>query len=141
MRFAVMISGRGSNLQALIDSCKKGYIKSELALVISSKADAFGVKRAQTAGIKTIIVDPKDYTNKQSVDRDILIQLKNENIDFIVLAGYMRMLTPLFVKKYPKKIVNVHPSLLQISSNNSFIPFKILLTHPQMQGPRPAYIL
>lgn len=111
-RFAVFISGNGSNLQAIIDACKQGEIKAELALVVSNKASAYGLKRAEEAGIKTVVFDPKNYTNKQSVDRDMVIYLKQENIDFIVLAGYMRLLTAFFVKQFPKKILNIHPSLL-----------------------------
>jgi phosphoribosylglycinamide formyltransferase 1 len=112
MRFAVFISGNGTNLQAIIDAVKSGEIKAELALVISSSKTAFALQRAEKAGIKTLVFDPKDYTNKQSVDRDIMIQMTNAKIDFIVLAGYMRLLTPFFVRKYPKKILNIHPSLL-----------------------------
>jgi len=112
MKFAVFISGNGSNLQAIIDKVQSKEITSELALVVSSKREAYGLKRAEKAGIKTAVFSPKDYTNKQSVDRDMAIRLQEEKIDFIVLAGYMRILTPFFVKKYPKKILNIHPSLL-----------------------------
>ncbi|MCK5581627.1 MAG: phosphoribosylglycinamide formyltransferase [Candidatus Omnitrophica bacterium] len=112
MRFAVLISGNGSNLQAIIDAFKKGNINAELALVVSSNSKAYGLKRAEAAGIKTMVFSPKDYTNTQSVDRDMIIHLKQEKIDFIVLAGYMRVLTPFFIKKYPKKIINIHPALL-----------------------------
>lgn len=112
MKFAVFISGNGSNLQAIIDAVKAGEIKAELALVISSNAKAYGLKRAETAGIPTKVFDPKSYTNRQSVDRDIVIELRERKIDFVVLAGYMRLLTPYFVKQFPHKILNVHPSLL-----------------------------
>ena len=111
-KFAVFISGNGSNLQAILDSVTKGEIKANLALVISSTDKAFGLKRAEKAGIKTLVFSPDNYTNRQSVDRDIVIALKEHQIDFIVLAGYMRLLTPYFVKEYPNKIINVHPSLL-----------------------------
>ncbi len=111
-KFAVFISGNGSNLQAIIDSVTKGEIKADLSLVISSTDKAFGLKRAEKAGIKTLVFAPDNYTNRQSVDRDIVIALKEHKIDFLVLAGYMRLLTPYFVKQYPNKIINVHPSLL-----------------------------
>jgi len=111
-RFAVFISGNGSNLQAIIDSVKAGEIKAELALVVSSTAKAYGLRRAEAAGIKTAVFDPKEYTNRQSVDRDIVIRLAEEKIDFIVLAGYMRLLTPYFVKRFHRKVLNIHPSLL-----------------------------
>ena len=111
-RFAVFISGNGTNLQAIIDAIKIGIIKAELALVVASNDKAFGLKRAENAGIKTCVFNPKNYTNKQSVDRDIIIKLKEEKIDFVVLAGYMRLLTAYFIKHYPNKILNIHPSLL-----------------------------
>lgn len=112
MRFAVFISGNGTNLQAIIDAVKSGEIKAELALVVSSNDKAYGLKRAENAGIKTVVFDPKNYTNKQSVDRDIIMKLREEKINFIVLAGYMRLLTPYFLRHYPNKVLNIHPSLL-----------------------------
>ncbi|HOY09375.1 MAG TPA: phosphoribosylglycinamide formyltransferase [Candidatus Omnitrophota bacterium] len=111
-RFAVFVSGNGSNLQAIIDACQKGQIKSQLALVVSSTDKAYALERAEKAGIPSLVFNVRDYTNKQSVDRDIVIHLKQEKIDFIVLAGYMRFLTPFFVKQYAMKILNIHPSLL-----------------------------
>ncbi|MFA5260264.1 MAG: phosphoribosylglycinamide formyltransferase [Candidatus Omnitrophota bacterium] len=111
-RFAVFVSGNGSNLQAIIDACQKGQIKSSLALVVSSTEKAYALERAEKAGIPRLVFNVRDYTNKQSVDRDIVIHLKQEKIDFIILAGYMRFLTPFFVKQYPLKIMNIHPSLL-----------------------------
>lgn len=112
MKFAVLISGNGTNLQAIIDAVKAGEIAAELALVVSDREDAFGLQRAAKAGIKTMIFNPKNYTNRQSVDRDIVVHLKKEEIDFVVLAGYMRLLTAFFIKQFPKKILNVHPALL-----------------------------
>ena len=112
MKFAVFVSGHGSNLQALIDAVKHGEIKAELALVVSNNSTAFSLKRAEQAGIKTLFMNPKDFTNPQSYDREVLIQLKNHKIDFVVCAGYMRILTPFFVKAYHRKVINIHPSLL-----------------------------
>ena len=112
LRFAVFVSGNGSNLQAIIDAVKKGAIKAELVLVFSDNHKAFALKRAAAAGIKTLCLERKDYTSPQSYDRDIMICLKEGRIDFVVLAGYMRLLTPFFLKEYPQKILNVHPSLL-----------------------------
>ena len=112
MKFAVFASGHGSNLQAIIEAFKKGETKAELALVFSDKPHAYAIERAHEAGIKTLVLDPKHYASRQSFERAVVIHLKNEAIDFIVLAGYMRLLTPFFVKTYPKKILNIHPSLL-----------------------------
>ena len=98
MRFAVFASGNGSNLQAIIEAVKEGLIKAELALVFSDNKKALALKRAQDAGIKTLQLTRKDYATPQSYERDIIIHLKEENIDFIVLAGYMKILSPFFVK-------------------------------------------
>jgi len=112
MKFVVFASGNGSNLQSIIDQVKKHHITAQLVLVISDNPKAFALQRAEKAGIPVAVFNPKDYTNKQSVDRDMVIRLKKEKIDFIVLAGYMRLLTPFFVKQYNRKIINVHPTLL-----------------------------
>ncbi|HBR14997.1 MAG TPA: phosphoribosylglycinamide formyltransferase [Candidatus Omnitrophica bacterium] len=112
MKFAVFASGQGSNLQAIIEAVQRGEIKAELAVVFSDNRKAHALKRAQEAGIKTLCLCRKDYATKQSYDRSIVIHLKEEGIDFIALAGYMRILTPFFVKEFPKRILNVHPSLL-----------------------------
>ncbi len=111
-KFAVFISGNGTNLQAIIDAVKAGEIAAELALVVSDREEAYGLQRAERAGIKTLVFNPKNYTNRQSVDRDIVMALKELRIDFIVLAGYMRLFTPFFIKEYKNNILNVHPALL-----------------------------
>lgn len=112
MNIAVFCSGNGSNLQAIIDAQKKGYIKGEVRLVVSDVPDCFALKRAETAGIKTFIVTMKQCPSKQEFERLILSKLKQENIELIVLAGYMRLLSPDFINEYRDKIVNIHPALL-----------------------------
>jgi phosphoribosylglycinamide formyltransferase-1 len=112
MKFAVFASGNGTNLQAIIDAVKAGDIKAELALVFCDRHKAFALKRAKEAGIPTLVLLRKDYATPQSYERDIMIQLKGMQIDFIVLAGYMKIFTPFFIKQYPNRILNVHPSLL-----------------------------
>ena len=111
-KFAVFVSGEGSNLQAIIDAVQAKEINAELALVFSNSRKAKGLKRAKDAGIKTLCLVRKDYATPQSYDRDIVINLKEHGIDFVVLAGYMKLLTPYFIKQFPNKIINVHPSLL-----------------------------
>lgn len=112
LKFAVFASGHGSNLQAIIEAVQSGEIKAELALVFCDKRKAYALKRAKDAGIPTLVLLRKDYATPQSYERDIVIYLKEKNIDFIVLAGYMRIFTPFFVKQFPNQILNVHPSLL-----------------------------
>ena len=112
MKFAVFASGHGSNLQAIIDAVKAGTITGELALVVSNNRKAPALKRAQDAGIKTLFLNPQGYATPTSYDRQLTIHLKQEQIDFIVLAGYMRLVSAFFVKTYARKILNIHPSLL-----------------------------
>ena len=112
MNFAVFASGNGSNLQAIINSLQKGEIKANLSLVVSNNPKAFALQRAEGAGIKTLVLNPNDYLNRQSYDREIIANLKEDHIDFIVLAGYMLILSSVFIKKYHNKILNIHPSLL-----------------------------
>jgi len=112
MKFAVFVSGNGSNLQAIIDAVSRGEIKAQCALVVSNKRKALALERAKKAGIKTLCLVSKDYATPQSYERDLVISLKEEKIDFIVFAGFMKVLSSFFIKSYPNKILNVHPSLL-----------------------------
>ena len=112
MKFAVFASGNGTNLQAMIDAVKSGEIKAELAVVFSDNKKAYALERAKAAGIKTFTLSRKEYVTIQSYERDIVIQLKEEGVDFIVLAGYMKILSPFFIRTFPQRIFNVHPSLL-----------------------------
>ena len=109
---AVFASGNGTNLQAIIDNIASGALKARLALVVSDKSSAFALKRAKKAGIKTLFVDPKKFDSKQAYEKFIIDHLKKNNVDLIVLAGFMRILSPFFIKKYRHKILNIHPALL-----------------------------
>jgi len=112
MKFAVFVSGNGTNLQAIINAVKKGTLKAQLALVLCDNFQAYALKRARKAKIKSVFINPKTYPDRKSYDREMLKYLKQEKIDFIVLAGFMRILSEEFVRKYQGKILNVHPSLL-----------------------------
>ena len=109
---AVFISGSGTNLQALIDWEKQGELLAKIALVVSNKADAYGLVRAQEAGIKTIIVNHKDFATREEHEAVIEKHLNENQVELIVLAGYMRLLSEGFVKKWHLKIINLHPALL-----------------------------
>ncbi len=112
-KIAVMVSGGGTNLQALIDAQKAGIIKSgKISLVLSNNANAYALTRAQNAGIKTAVVLKKDYASRVDFDKAMLAVLKENGIDMIVLAGFMSILTPVFIKAYENRIINVHPSLI-----------------------------
>ena len=112
MKFAVFVSGNGTNLQAIINAVKKKEIKAELTMVFADNRKAYALTRAKSAGIKTVCLLRKDYGTPQSYERDIVIHLKEEGIDLVVLAGFMSLLSPFFVKTFPNKIINIHPTLL-----------------------------
>lgn len=109
-RIAVLVSGGGTNLRALISAQKKGIIKSgEIVLVISSNKDAYALERAKKAGIETFVASGKDGF---SAEREIIDELSRNNIDLIVLAGFMKILSSDFTSLYENRIINVHPSLI-----------------------------
>ena len=112
MNFAVFASGHGGNLQAIMDAIKKKKIKAHLKVVFSDKKDAYALVRAQMAKVPSFYLNPKDFTSRQEFDRAIVQEIKKYNIDFIVLAGYMRLLSQEFIRHYEGKILNIHPSLL-----------------------------
>ena len=111
-KIVVLISGSGTNLQAIIDKCKSNYIQAEIVCVISNNPSAFGLDRAKSAGIKTLVINHKKYQSRDLFDNDLYKILKNQNADLIVLAGFMRILTEKITKNFYGKIINIHPSLL-----------------------------
>ncbi|RMF94655.1 MAG: phosphoribosylglycinamide formyltransferase [Candidatus Schekmanbacteria bacterium] len=111
-KIGVLVSGRGSNLQALIDAIKEKKINGEIAIVISNKADAFALKRAENNGIKTAVVDHRKYSTREDFEKDIIEHLEREKVELVCLAGFMRVLTPYFVSRYRNRIINIHPALL-----------------------------
>ena len=108
---AVLISGSGTNLQSIINHIEAGKLKCNLAAVISNKQDAYGLTRAKKAGIPAYFIDHKGLKRKEH-EKKIVKVLEKHKIDLVVLAGYMRILTPYFVKKYKGKLINIHPALL-----------------------------
>ena len=112
MNIAVFCSGSGTNLQAIIDSQKKGYIRAEIKLVVSDTPGCYALKRAENSGVKTVVVERKNYKAKKDFEAEIINALKKEGIGLIVLAGYMRMLSEDFIRAYENKILNIHPALL-----------------------------
>lgn len=111
-RLVVLISGSGSNLQAIIDACQSGYINAEVAAVISNKADAYGLTRAKHAGIATQVLDHKQFATREDYDVALGQLISDFTPDLVVLAGFMRILTPSLVQKFKGKMLNIHPSLL-----------------------------
>jgi phosphoribosylglycinamide formyltransferase-1 len=110
MKAVILISGNGSNLQSIIDNADR--IDLQISCVISNNKNAFGLKRAESSNLRTSIVDPELYNSKEAFDRELISIIQQHGVELIVLAGYMRVLTPLFVSHYFGKILNIHPSLL-----------------------------
>ena len=113
MNIAVFVSGNGTNLQALIDAQSKGDLSEGcIKLVVCDKPGVFALERAKETGIKTFVLEPKDFDKREDFDKEILKVLEKEKIELIVLAGFMRLLSGCFIQEYKNKILNVHPSLL-----------------------------
>ncbi|CAD5276291.1 phosphoribosylglycinamide formyltransferase 1 [Alteromonas sp. 38] len=122
-RLCVLISGNGSNLQAIIDNISAEKLDAEICGVISNRPNAYGLTRAQEAGITAISLDHMQHDSRESYDKTLQAEIESLNPDYIVLAGFMRILTPEFVNTFSGKLVNIHPSLLP--------KYKGLNTHQQ----------
>ena len=108
----VLISGRGSNLKAIIDAIERQQLDASIAVVISNRADAPGLEHARHAGIETLVLSHRAYAAREDYDRALVHELKNRDVALVCLAGFMRLLSPYFVEAYPDRILNIHPSLL-----------------------------
>ncbi len=112
MKVGVLISGRGTNLQALIDACADADFPAKIVLVISNVADAYGLKRAKDADIPTVFIDHKAYPTREHFDAVIDSALRESGVEFVCLAGFMRILSEEFVEHWRNRLINIHPSLL-----------------------------
>ena len=111
----ILISGRGSNLQAIIDAIAAGRLDARIAVVVSNRAGAAGLERARAAGVETLVLDHRDrarYPSREDYDRAIVAELRARHVGLVCLAGFMRLLTPAFVNAFPNGVLNIHPSLL-----------------------------
>ncbi|MBF0247685.1 MAG: phosphoribosylglycinamide formyltransferase [Alphaproteobacteria bacterium] len=112
LKLAVLISGRGSNLQALIDACQDETFPAEIVLVLSNKDDAYGLERARVAGIPTAVLNHKAYADRESFDAAMTEKIVEAGAEFVCLAGFMRLLSDDFVRAWRDRLINIHPSLL-----------------------------
>ncbi len=112
MNIAILCSGSGTNLQAIIDSVKSCYIPAGIALVVSDNKTAFALERAKSAGIETLVLDKRDFKTREDFDKEIVKNLKKKNVELVVLAGFMRLMSPYFIKEFKNRIMNIHPALL-----------------------------
>jgi len=111
-RLGVLISGRGSNLQAIINAIQAGCLDAEISIVISNCANAAGLERARSAGILTKVLDHRDYKNKESYDHVLTNELLKYDVELVCLAGFMKIVGPKMLRAFPSAILNIHPSLL-----------------------------
>jgi len=111
-RLAVLISGRGSNLQSIIDAIADGKIDASIAIVVSNRADAAGLKRARDAGIDAVHVNPRDHPDRDAYDSAVADLLRARDVTLVCLAGYMRLVGRPLLDAFPQRILNIHPSLL-----------------------------
>ncbi|MFA5322663.1 MAG: phosphoribosylglycinamide formyltransferase [Smithella sp.] len=112
LKLGVLISGNGSNLQSIIDNIEKGSLKAVVKIVISNNPDAFGITRAQRHGIPFAVLKNGDFKNKDDFDAALIKILKDNDVDLIILAGFMRIISPKLLKTFPGRILNIHPALL-----------------------------
>lgn len=111
-RLGVLISGRGSNLKAIIDAIDRKQLDASIAVVISNIADAPGLEHARNAGVDTLVLSHKGFKSREDYDRALVAELQKRDVALVCLAGFMRLLSPYFVDAYPNRILNIHPSLL-----------------------------
>lgn len=111
-KIAVLVSGNGSNLQALIDATHQGRLDAEIVVVISNKADAFALKRAESANIPAVCLPHREFASRVAFDAAVVDELRKRDVSWVVFAGFMRLVTNVLLDAYPERIINIHPSLL-----------------------------
>jgi phosphoribosylglycinamide formyltransferase-1 len=111
-RLAVLISGRGSNLQSIIDAIARSELDARIAVVVSNRADAGGLLRARDAGIETLVLSPRDYAGRDAYDRALADTLRAHDVGLVCLAGFMRLVGAPLLDAFPNRVLNIHPSLL-----------------------------
>ncbi|MBU2599083.1 phosphoribosylglycinamide formyltransferase [bacterium] len=112
LNIAVLVSGRGSNLQAIIEAIEEGWLKVKIAGVISDQEDALALKRAMKHNLPVIFINPKNFPAKAEYEEEIIDYLKKREVSLVVLAGYRQLVSSTLLSAYPNKIINIHPSLL-----------------------------
>ena len=110
-KLGILLSGRGSNFEAIADSVAAGTLPAEIAVVVSNRADAAGLESARRRGLKALLIPSKGRAREEH-DREVMTALREAKVDLVCLAGYMRLLSPEFVRAFPNRILNIHPSLL-----------------------------
>jgi phosphoribosylglycinamide formyltransferase-1 len=112
LALGVLVSGSGTNLQAILDAVAAHQLDAELRLVLSNKADALALDRARKAGVPTRVLSHKDFAHREAFDQALVEALREAGVEWVVLAGFMRVLTPTFLRAFPDRVLNIHPALL-----------------------------
>lgn len=112
LRIGVLASGSGTNLQAIIDRCQDGRLAAEVAVVLTNNPGAGALDRAANAGIKTLCINHRDFSQREDFDKAVVNALQKDEVDLVVLAGFMRIITQTFIDAFPERIINIHPALL-----------------------------
>lgn len=112
LRLGVLASGGGTNLQSIIDQCQLQQIDAEIVLVLCNNPDAGALQRAEKAGLKSTCINHREFSDRQSFDQAVVSRLQQEDIDLVILAGFMRIISKVFLEAFPQQIINIHPSLL-----------------------------
>lgn len=112
IRLAVLASGSGTNLQSIIDQCQKGLLDAEIAIVISNNPEAGALGRAEQAGINNICINHREFDSREEFDRAVVATLQETETELVVLAGFMRIISEVFLQAFPQRIINIHPALL-----------------------------
>lgn len=112
LNIAVLLSGSGTNLQAIIDAIAAGTLNARIVHVVSSRPDAYGIERAQAAGIPVMVLNREAYADREAADARIVETLQAAGAEYVVMAGYMRMVTPVMLNAFPDRVLNLHPALL-----------------------------
>jgi len=108
----VLISGSGTNLQAIIDAIERGELTAAIRVVVSNRSDAYGLTRARRYGLPAVVIPHKDFSSREAFEAELIRTLQDHNVELVVLAGFMRLLSPFFIRAFPQRIMNIHPALL-----------------------------
>lgn len=126
LKIAVLVSGGGTNLQAIIDKIAEGVItNTEIAVVISNNKNAYALERAKQAGVEAVCVSPKDYENREQFNQEFLKTLDSYQVDLVVLAGFLVVIPPAMIQKYESRIINIHPSLIPSFCGTGYYGLKV----------------
>ncbi|MCU0576045.1 MAG: phosphoribosylglycinamide formyltransferase, partial [Desulfobacterota bacterium] len=112
IRIGVLVSGSGSNLQSIMDACERGDVDGRVCIVLSNVEGAYALERARKKGVPTRVISHTDYPDRETFDRELAKALQDSRVDLVALAGFMRVLTPAFLRQFPGRVMNIHPALL-----------------------------